>query len=50
MQVEEQVASLEFQAIEKPNDNIFYFCVDTKEENAEEIAAQWFVKVQEPQA
>lgn len=49
-QVEEQTASLEFTAIEKPNDNIFFFAVDTKEEGAEALAQAWFTEVQEPQA
>ena len=48
-QVEEQTASLEFTAIEAVGDNIFYFAIDTAEEGAEAIAAQWFTAVQKPQ-
>ena len=48
-QVEEQVASLEFTAIEAVGDNIFYFAIDTAEEGAEAIASQWFTAVQKPQ-
>ena len=44
-QVEEQTASLEFTAIEKQGDNIFYFAIDTAEEGADAIAAQWFAEV-----
>lgn len=46
--VEEQTQALEFTAIEKPNDNIFFYCIDTKEEGAGTIAQAWFTEVQEP--
>lgn len=49
-QIEEELCDLEFVAIEKPGDNIFYFAVDTAEAGAEALAQVWFTEVQEPQA
>ena len=48
-QVEEQVASLEFTAIEAVGDNVFYYAIDTAEAGAEAKAQAWFTEVQKPE-